>query len=120
MHIVKGLHTAIVTGTSRGIGPYIARALVHEGFNLVLAARSTDELRRVANQLRSGQVQVIEVPTDVTKQEDLARLVAEANKAFGRVDVVVNNAGGDPQREFHNFTSEDTEYVIRLNLTSAI
>jgi NAD(P)-dependent dehydrogenase (short-subunit alcohol dehydrogenase family) len=62
----------------------------------------------------------LEVAADVTSREDRHRIVESVEREFGRVDVLVNNAGGAPQREFHNLGEEEIEGVIELNLTSAI
>jgi short-subunit dehydrogenase len=116
----KHFQTALVTGASHGIGPFIARALAQEGMNLILAARSGAELEQVAADLRATGVRVLAVPTDVTVREARSALVSAAERTFGAVDVLVNNAGGDPQREFHHYTAEDVEAVIQLNLTGPI
>ena len=118
--MIKHYQTAIVTGASHGIGPFIAKTLAKEGINLVLAARSALELEQVAADIRPTGVQVLTVPTDVTDREARSTLVTEALRTFGSVDVLVNNAGGDPQREFHRYTADDVEAVIRLNLTAPI
>jgi len=120
--MIKNYRTAIVTGASHGIGPFIVRALAKEGMNLVLAARSEDELEQVATaaDIRATGVHVLTVPTDVTERDALSALVSAAERTFGSVDVLVNNAGGDPQREFHNYTADDVEALIRLNLTAPI
>lgn len=120
--MIKNYRTAIVTGASHGIGPFIVRALAKEGMNLVLAARSADELEQVASSadIRATGVHVLTVPTDVTEREALSALVSVAERTFGSVDVLVNNAGGDLQREFHNYTADDVEGLIRLNLTGPV
>ena len=118
--MIKQYQTAIVTGASRGIGPLIAKALAKEGINLVLAARSASELEQVAAEIRAIGVQVLAVPTDVTDREARSALVSTAERTFGAIDVLVNNAGGDPQREFHNYTADEVEAIIRLNLTAPI
>ena len=120
--MMKNHHTALVTGASHGIGPFIVRALAKEGMNLVLAARSESELEQVATaaDIRATRVQVLSVPTDVTDREARSALVNTAERTFGAVDVLVNNAGGDLQREFHHYTAEDVEALIRLNLTGSI
>jgi short-subunit dehydrogenase len=111
-----------VTGASHGIGPFIVRALAQEGLNLVLTARSADELEQVATavDIRATGVHVLTVPTDVTQRDALDALVHEALRTFGSVDVLVNNAGGDLQREFHTYTADDVEALIRLNLTAPL
>src|SRR5712691_6072122 len=120
--MMKNYQTAIVTGASHGIGPFIVRALAKEGMNLVLAARSEQELEQVATaaDIRATGVQVLTVPTDVTDRDARSALVSAAERTFGSVDVLVNNAGGDLQREFHNYTAEDVEELIQLNLTGPI
>lgn len=120
--MMKNYKTAIVTGASHGIGPFIVRALAKEGMNLVLAARSGEELEQVATaaDIRATGVHVLTVPTDVTDRDARNALVNTAERTFGSVDVLVNNAGGDPQREFHHYTADDVESIIQLNLTGPI
>ena len=120
--MIKNYRTAIVTGASHGIGPFIVRALAKEDMNLVLAARSADELEQVATaaDIRATGVHVLTVPTDVTERDALSALVSAAERTFGSVDVLVNNAGGDLQREFHNYMADDVEGLIRLNLTGPV
>lgn len=118
--MIKHYQTAIVTGASYGIGPLIARALAKEGINLVLAARSALELEQVAADIRTTGVQVLAVPTNVTDREARSALVTTAERTFGAIDVLVNNAGGDPQREFHNYTAHEIETIIQLNLTAPV
>jgi short-subunit dehydrogenase len=120
--MMKNHRTALVTGASHGIGPFIVRALAQEGLNLVLAARSADELEQIATaaDIRATGVHVLTVPTDVTQRDALDALVHTAERTFGSVDVLVNNAGGDLQREFHTYTADDVEAIIRLNLTAPI
>ncbi len=120
--MIKNYQTALVTGASHGIGPFIVRALAKEGMNLVLAARSGQELEQVATaaDIRATGVHVLTVPTDVTDRDARSALVSTAERTFGTVDVLVNNAGGDFQREFHHYTAEDVEALIRLNLTGPI
>ena len=118
--MIKNYKTAIVTGASHGIGPFIVKALANEGMNLVLAARTRDELEQVAIEIRDTGVHVLTVPTNVTVREARSALVTAAERTFGSVDVLVNNAGGDPQREFHNYTADDVEALIQLNLTGPV
>jgi len=120
--MMKNYRTALVTGASHGIGPFIVRALAKERMNLVLAARSADELEQVATapDIRATGVHVLTVPTDVTRRDALSALVSAAERTFGSVDVLVNNAGGDLQREFHNYSADEVEALIRLNLTGPV
>ncbi|HZU01292.1 MAG TPA: SDR family oxidoreductase [Ktedonobacteraceae bacterium] len=120
--MLKNYQTAIVTGASHGIGPFIVRALAKEGMNIVLAARSGNELEQVATSadIRATGVQVLTVATDVTQRDARSALVSAAERTFGSVDVLVNNAGGDLQREFHRYTVGEVEALIALNLTGPI
>src|SRR5260370_16474702 len=120
--MMKNYQTAIVTGASHGIGPYIVRALAKQGMNLVLAARSGQELEQVATaaDIRATGVHVLTVPTDVTDREARSALVSAAERTFGSVEVLVNNEGGDLQLEFHHYTAEEVEALIRLNVTGPI
>jgi len=108
--------TALVTGTSRGIGQHIARALAAAGYNLVLASRSQAEVEALAAELNANGSPALAVPTDLTDPSSLERLVRVAEHEFGRVDVLVNNAGGDPQREFDQMSWMENEKIFRLNV----
>src|SRR5436305_9770058 len=84
----------VITGASAGIGEALARELGKAGHRLALAARRPDELARVAREAReAGAAEALSVPTDVTRREQVERLRDEALKAFGRIDVWINNAG---------------------------
>jgi NADP-dependent 3-hydroxy acid dehydrogenase YdfG len=82
-----------ITGASSGIGEATARLLARRGAALVLGARRTDRLDRIADELRGGGAAVIAHTTDVTRREDLEALIARAVDEFGRLDVLVSNAG---------------------------
>ncbi len=108
--------TALITGTSRGIGPHIARAMAKAGYNVVLTSRSAREVEALADELRTSGAAAVAVPADITDSTDLERLVSVAEAEFGHVDVLVNNAGGDPQREFDQMSWADNEKIFRLNV----
>jgi NADP-dependent 3-hydroxy acid dehydrogenase YdfG len=82
-----------ITGASSGIGEATARLLASRGADLVLGARRTDRLGQLAAELRSAGASVVTSTTDVTRRADLERLVALATEEFGRLDVLVSNAG---------------------------
>jgi len=84
--------TALVTGGSRGIGLAIGAALAGAGARIVLAARHADEVEAAATQLREAGAEVIGVPANVGKPQDIETLVHATEAAFGQVDILVNNA----------------------------
>jgi short-subunit dehydrogenase len=112
--------TAIVTGGSRGIGPHIAEALAGHGAKVALVARSEAELEANARRLADAGAEVIAVPADITSAQSRRELVEVVERRLGPVDVLVNNAGGDLQREFHNLDEDEIQGLLELNLTSAI
>jgi NADP-dependent 3-hydroxy acid dehydrogenase YdfG len=83
----------LVTGASRGIGRGVALAFARHGAQLILAARSVDRLTQVENEVRDLGAEALSVPTDVTSHDDVTALVDAAMNRFGRIDVLVNNAG---------------------------
>jgi short-subunit dehydrogenase len=107
---------ALVTGASKGIGPYIARSLAAAGYRLVLTGRSSAELETLAGELKAKGKTVLTAPADLTQPEDLAALVKTAEHEAGGVDILVNNAGGDPQREFDAMSWSENEAILNLNL----
>lgn len=107
---------ALVTGASHGIGPYIARSLADAGYQVILTGRSAAELETQASQLSAAGKTALAVAADLTRPDDLAALVAVAERELGRVDVLVNNAGGDPQREFDAMSWKDNASILELNL----
>src|SRR5207245_8215735 len=116
----RQLSTALITGASRGIGPTIAHALAELGFDLALAARSAPELESVAADLRAAGHGAIALRTDLTHRSALEALVRAAEEKLGGVDVLVNNAGGDPFWRFHNYRPDDVDQVFRLNALAPI
>jgi short-subunit dehydrogenase len=113
-----GGRTAIVTGASRGIGPYIGQALFDRGMKVVLAARSARELEAVRERLdRSGQ-RTLAVVADVTSEEDRRRLLSQAGERFGAVDVLVNNAGLEEPTPYVGTAPERIRELLELNVYS--
>ena len=111
---------ALITGASQGIGKVVAGALAREGMHLILAARSVDKLDAVATELRKSGVRVLTVPTDVSKREDLERLVATSVAEFGALDVLVNNAGIEAFQAFHDIPVDRIEATIQTNTIGSI
>ncbi|HEX2059088.1 MAG TPA: SDR family NAD(P)-dependent oxidoreductase [Actinomycetota bacterium] len=109
----------ILTGASRGLGVELARALAAKGTSLALAARDEEGLKRTAGGLERYGIRTITVPTDVTKTDDLERLVARTNDELGPPDLLVNNAGIETIAPFATFDMDRIEAIIATNLTAA-
>lgn len=109
--------TAIVTGGSRGIGKAVAVRLAKDGMNLVINYRgnsaAAEETERLCRKLGA---EVLLVQGDVSRAEDCEKLAAQAKEAFGRVDVLVNNAGITRDGLLARMTEEDFRAVLDVNL----
>ncbi len=84
---------ALVTGGSSGIGHSIARALGEDGYGITLSARRADKLEAAAGQLRDEGIDVLSVPANMTDEAEIKKVVAAHRDRFGRMDVLINNAG---------------------------
>ena len=84
---------AIVTGAGRGIGKAIALTLAEAGADITVAARTTEQIERTAEEIRKLGRRALAVPTDVTKKEQVASVVEQTVSQFGKIDILVNNAG---------------------------
>lgn len=112
--------TIIVTGASAGIGRITCERLAKQKHQLVLAARSADKLAELESQLRSQGVESLAVPTDVSDPGAIEKLVKAAMDRFGRIDVLVNNAGIECFAPFDELPVEQILQTIETNLTGAI
>ena len=113
--------TAIVTGSSRGLGLGIARELGREGCRLALCARGEERLRATARELEDELgTEVLAVALDVTDPGAAERLVGAAAERFGGVDVLVNNVGGNRRKPFADTTEEDWDAIVDVNLRSHV
>ena len=107
---------AVVTGASRGIGRAVAIALAAEGCRVLLCARDAEPLEAVVGELDGAGVAM---PVDVTAPAAADAIVAACQRAFGRLDVVVNNAGGAVARPLPELTADDWQAGLELNFLSA-
>jgi NAD(P)-dependent dehydrogenase (short-subunit alcohol dehydrogenase family) len=107
---------AIVTGGNRGIGAGIARGFVREGASVVIAARDAARLEQAAAELTALGGTVLAVPTDITSEADVEELFRQAMERFGRVDLLVNNAGAFDGGPLDELTLETWEKVMAVNL----
>jgi NADP-dependent 3-hydroxy acid dehydrogenase YdfG len=109
-----------ITGASSGIGAATARRLARGGAAVVLGARRTDRLEELAAELRAGGARVAVVTVDVTRAEDLERLVATAVERFGRLDVLVASAGIGPISRLDRRRTADWDAMIDVNVRGVL
>lgn len=107
---------AIITGASSGIGAATARELARRGAQVVLAARRTDELEAQVHAITEAGGRAIAVLTDVTDAAQVSRLVERTQEAFGRVDVLVNNAGANWVRPLAETSADEIIRLLQVNL----
>lgn len=112
--------TIIVTGGSRGIGASIVRLLANEGYNVILNYNKSEEIAQKAKEEYTNKGYNVEIfKADVSKREEVKKLINFAIDKFGTIDVIINNAGIDNEKLFQNITDEDWNNVINNNLYSA-
>ena len=111
--------TALVTGASRGIGEACARTLADAGYRVVLAARSRERLDTVAQQLGASGMDTFVIEMDLSSTESIGSAFATTLKQFGRVDVLVNNAGITRDGLAVRMKLEDWHSVLQTNLSGA-
>ncbi|SDB26092.1 3-hydroxybutyrate dehydrogenase [Bauldia litoralis] len=118
--MLKG-KTALVTGSTSGIGLGIARAMAAEGANVVLNGfGDAHEIEVNRNEMANAMgVEVRYSPADMTKPDEIAAMIADAEKEFGAIDVLVNNAGIQFVSPIDEFPAEKWDAIIAINLTSA-
>ncbi len=112
--------TALVTAASRGLGRAAALALAREGARLCISSNS-DQIQLAADEIREQTGQdVLALKSDVSKAEDISSLVESALDHFGKIDILIINAGGPPPGTFLSLDAEDWERTIELTLMSAV
>jgi 3-oxoacyl-[acyl-carrier protein] reductase len=110
---------AIITGGSRGIGAEVGARLAEDGAAVVVSGRDGERLQRTVREWETQGRAVLGVVADATSREDCERLVSTAKQHFGRIDVLVNNAGMTHDQLLVRMTDEDWDRVIEVNLRSA-
>jgi NAD(P)-dependent dehydrogenase (short-subunit alcohol dehydrogenase family) len=110
----------IVTGGSSGLGRAIAAAFGARGAKVVIAARGADALQQTAAELSRQRCDVTAIVTDITRQDSVDSLVAQTIAKFGRIDVLVNNAGRSSRRAVLDTTPEDFAALVELNLLGLV
>jgi len=113
--------TALVLAASKGLGKACAAALAAEGANVVIGARDPATLNAAAKDLRTiGKGKVLAVPIDVLQPQDSERIITAAVNEFGRLDILINNAGGPPFGKFESFDESAWQSAFELTLLSAV
>ncbi len=110
---------AVVTGAGSGIGEGTAHVLAEAGARVVCTGRREAEIDRVAGDIRAKAGEALAVPADVTKDEDVERVMQAAIDQWGRLDILINNAGGSPiQAPLIDLPREEWDATMALNLTA--
>lgn len=113
--------TALILASSQGLGKAIATRLVEEGADVMIASRNEEKLKDTAESLKAlGKGRVSYMKTDITSKEDIEKLVDKTIKEFGKINLLVNNAGGPPAGTFEEMKDEDWQKAFELNLLSYI
>ncbi len=112
---------AVVAGASRGLGLAVAEALAAEGAHLGLCARTEATLLDASKGLEARHgISVVARPTDVADESQVDRFVSDVRERFGRIDILVANAGGPPSTRFETTRVEEWQQAVKLNLMSTI
>jgi gluconate 5-dehydrogenase len=111
-----GGRVAIVTGTSRGLGQYFARALAKAGADLVLTSRKRQDLAAFAKEIEALGRRAVCLELDVRKQESIEGFASDAERAYGHLDILVNNAGCNVRKPALEVTWDDWNLILDTNL----
>jgi 3-oxoacyl-[acyl-carrier protein] reductase len=109
---------AMVTGASRGLGRYMALKLAEEGCDLAICARSADALNGGADEIRALGRRALARPLDVTAAGAAEEMVAATLQELGRIDILVNNVGGNRRGQVHETSDADWQEIMDLNFNS--
>ncbi len=111
---------AIVTGGGSGVGKHSALALAKDGYSVAIAGRRVQQLEETKAEAGEAGSRILTVPTDVRDREAIKALFAKTKEAFGRLDVLFNNAGlGAPRISMEDLDYEDWKMVVDINLTGS-
>lgn len=113
--------TALVAGSSRGLGRAVAEALAQEGARLILCSRSKESVESAANDIqKTYDVEALGLRADVSQEGDVTTLVERALQRFGKIDILVANAGGPPATRFQDTETSQWKEGLDLSLMSTI
>ena len=111
---------AIISGSTRGIGKGIAQMLAGEGCRVVICGRTQATLDITSDEIRSAGGEVLPVLGDVTKAEFISQILKTTKDTYGKIDILVNNVGGNRRNLFESTSEEDWQTIIDLNLMSHV
>ena len=109
---------ALITGGGTGIGKSAAIALAREGAMIAVAGRREGPLEETVQEIKALNGQAIAVPTDVTEVKEIERLRDQIDSTWGRLDILINNAGSAMRKPFMETTLEDFDYIYNIDLRS--
>jgi NADP-dependent 3-hydroxy acid dehydrogenase YdfG len=110
----------VITGASSGLGEAAARHLSAQGASVVLGARRADRIQSLAGELTRSGGKALAITTDVTKVDQVKRLVDSAVQTYGRIDVIINNAGLMPQSPLERLKVDDWDRMIDVNIKGVL
>jgi NAD(P)-dependent dehydrogenase (short-subunit alcohol dehydrogenase family) len=111
--------TAVITGGSKGLGKAMAQSLGRAGAKLALVARNATELSATAKELSASGIEAEPFPADVTKEADVRRVEQAVVQRFGKVQILINNAGINIRKSITEFTLDEWRQVVDTSLTAA-
>ena len=109
---------AVITGASSGLGKQMTYAFAEQGADLVLIARRIEKLEEIKKELEKKKVKVLTIKCDVTNTKDIEKAVKEAEKEYGKVDILINCAGSSKDKGVLNMLDEEWDFTIATDLTS--
>ena len=113
--------TALVTGGSKGLGKAMARALAEAGASVAISSRHEDELKSAAAEIAQElHATIVPLAADMTHRGEVKRLAERATAALGKVDILINNAGGNVPQPIDQITDEIWDHFVELNLSSCM
>ncbi|RFU93263.1 MULTISPECIES: SDR family oxidoreductase [Citrobacter] len=110
----------VITGASSGLGEATARLLAARGAKLILGARRLDKLEKLASEITAAGGEALAVTTDVAKHDDVVNLIQSALKKYGKVDVLVNNAGVMPMAAMSKLKVDEWDLMIDINIKGVL
>ncbi|MDM8150097.1 SDR family oxidoreductase [Priestia megaterium] len=112
---------ALIIAASQGLGKAIAQQLVKEGVNVIISSRNKEKLKKVQEELNQfGKGQINYFAADLKNKEDIRLLVQYTAATFGKIDILINNAGGPPGGDFEQLSDEDWQNTFELTFLSYV